>query len=57
MLFSDVANKISSLLKRADRVVMHQSAWDSALLNYQLRQSGYPGLGPKRISCTVKMAE
>ena len=55
--FADSAKDISSILRRSDRLVMHQACWDGLVLRHQMNEAGVRGFGMRKTACTVKMAE
>lgn len=56
-VFSAMASHLGGILKRADVVVMHMAKWDAAVINQQLKRAGVPGIGKKKLFCTVQLAE
>ena len=55
--FADSAKDISSILRRSDKLVMHQACWDAMLLRHQLNQAGTGGFSMRKTECTVEIAE
>lgn len=55
--FEYYAATVHEILTNATAVYFHQAEWDSKIINHQLSTCNLSPIDPRKVRCTVKIAE